>query len=81
MTNSPFEEILVKDVENNAAAKEAKTRLQTVLDKLNPAAGIVDNAGGDGRHANKKKKNADGEKIKKDTGQKKEKKDKEEKED
>ena len=79
MTNSPFEEKLVNDVENNAAAKEAKTRLQAVLDTLNPAAGIVDNSDGSGRHANKKKKNADGEKIKKDKGEKPEKQEKKEK--
>ena len=29
---------------------------QKVLDNLNPAGGIVDNAGGSGRHANKTKK-------------------------
>jgi len=80
MSNSPFEENLVKDVENNAAAKGAKAKLQAVLDTLNPAAGIVDNAGGDGRHANKKKKDANGQKIKMDKGEKKEKKEKKNKE-
>jgi len=32
-----------------------KKKLQAVLDKLNPAAGFLDNGDGSGRHANKTK--------------------------
>ena len=56
MTNSPFEEKLVTNYSNNKTANEAYIQLKKVLDNLNPAGGIVDNAGGSGRHANKSKK-------------------------
>lgn len=56
MSNSPFEEKLVTNYSNNKTANEAYIQLKKVLDNLNPAGGIVDNAGGSGRHANKTKK-------------------------
>ena len=57
MSNSPFEEIKIVDVANNKEASAAFTRLKAVLDKLNPAGGIVDSGDGSGRHANKTKGN------------------------
>ncbi len=58
MSNAPFEEKLVTDLESNKEAAEAHNRLQKVLQELSPEKGILDNAGGSGRHAsnvNKKK--------------------------
>jgi arylsulfatase A len=56
MSNAPFEEKLIKTNETDES-KTARTRLQAVLDNLNPAGGIIDNAGGSGRHGKKEKKN------------------------
>ena len=53
MKNSPFEENLVPADTKDPEALAAKVRLQAVLDKLNPAGGILDNGDGTGRHANK----------------------------
>lgn len=58
MSNAPFEEKLVLNYAVNTVASEAYSRLQTVLKTLSPEKGILDNAGGSGRHAsnvNKKK--------------------------
>jgi arylsulfatase A-like enzyme len=55
MSNSPFQEKLVTDYQNNITAKEAHDRLKLVLEKLNPAGGIVDDADGSGRHGAKVK--------------------------
>lgn len=55
MSNAPFEEKLIHTNESEES-KVARTRLQSVLDKLNPAGGIIDNAGGSGRHGKKEKK-------------------------
>lgn len=55
MTKAPFEEILVPADSKDAEAIAARTRLQKVLDKLNPAGGIVDDGDGTGRHGNKTK--------------------------
>ena len=58
MSNAPFEEKLVMDYASNKEASEAHARLQKVLQELSPEKGILDNAGGSGRHAsnvNKKK--------------------------
>lgn len=63
MVNSPFEEKLVTDVSSNKEASAAHDRLKAVLDQLNPAGGIVDNADGSGRHGKKikaKKAKAEG---------------------
>ena len=56
MSNAPFEEKLVTNYPNNKTANDAFIQLKKVLDNLNPAGGIIDNAGGDGRHGNKTKK-------------------------
>lgn len=58
MSNAPFEEKLVSNYADNKEASAAFTRLQTALKTLSPEKGILDNAGGSGRHAsnvNKKK--------------------------
>lgn len=58
MSNAPFEEKLVSNYAQNKEASEAYSRLQKVLKTLSPEKGIIDNAGGSGRHAsnvNKKK--------------------------
>lgn len=58
MSNAPFEEKLVTDFTSSKEASEALDRLQKVLQELSPEKGILDNAGGSGRHAsnvNKKK--------------------------
>ncbi len=51
MSEAPFKENLVLNYSNNKEATDAQKRLKAVLDKLNPAGGIIDNAGGSGRHA------------------------------
>jgi arylsulfatase A len=56
MSNSPFEEKLIAADTMDPAAIAARKRLQTALDQLNPAGGILDQGDGTGRHANKKKK-------------------------
>ena len=74
MTNSPFEEKLMTNYTDNKEAMEAYGRLKQVLDKLNPAGGIVDDADGSGRHgakikareAKKNEENSDDKKEKKD---------------
>ncbi len=61
MSNAPFEEKLVSDFASNKEATEAHNRLQKVLQELSPEKGILDNAGGSGRHAsnvNRKKDKA-----------------------
>jgi arylsulfatase A len=66
MSKAPFEENLVANVSENKEASEAKTRLVAVLERLNPAGGIMDEADGSGRHGNKVEKNAKkAEKLKK----------------
>jgi len=50
MGNTPFEEKLMTNYENNSAATAAYKRLKAVLETLNPAGGIVDDADGSGRH-------------------------------
>jgi arylsulfatase A len=60
MSGAPFEERLARaDAAGEALA--ARQRLQAVLDRLNPAAGKVDDGDGSGRHAKKKKKRAQNE--------------------
>ena len=56
MSDAPFTEKLVAADTQDAAAIAARKRLQPVLDKLNPAGGILDQGDGTGRHANKVKK-------------------------
>ena len=58
MSNSPFEEKLVTNYSENKEAAIAFKRLKATLKTLSPEKGIIDNAGGSGRHAsnvNKKK--------------------------
>ena len=50
MAKSPFEEPLVPTDSKDPAALAAHQRLQAVLDKLNPAGGIMDEGDGTGRH-------------------------------
>ena len=50
MSDAPFTEKLVTE------PNDARTRLEAVLAKLNPAGGILDQGDGSGRHANKEKK-------------------------
>ena len=56
MNDAPFTEKLIAADTTDAAAIAARPRLQAVLDKLNPAGGILDDGDGTGRHANKDKK-------------------------
>lgn len=56
MTYAPFEEKLVPENSSELESKQARNRLQAKLNQLNPAAGIVDDGDGTGRHGNKKKK-------------------------
>jgi hypothetical protein len=59
MSKAPFEENLVSNILANKEASEAKTRLAVVLEKLNPARGILDEGDGTGRHADKEEKTAE----------------------
>jgi len=64
MSNAPFEEKLVIDYANNKEAAAAHSRLQIALKTLSPEKGILDNAGGSGRHAsNVNKQNKAKEKL------------------
>ena len=67
MSNAPFEEKLISKQNENAESSAAYKRLKAVLEKLNPAGGILDDADGSGRHGSnvekqkieKKKKKSD----------------------
>ena len=62
MSNAPFEEKLVTNYAESKEASAAYARLQLALKTLSPEKGILDNAGGSGRHAsnvNKKKEKVD----------------------
>lgn len=50
MTNAPFEEKLMTNYSSNSEATAAYKNLKAVLNKLNPAGGIIDDADGSGRH-------------------------------
>ena len=56
MGDAPFSEKLVPADSKDAAAMAARRRLQAVLDKLNPAGGILDQGDGTGRHAKRASK-------------------------
>ena len=56
MKNAPFTEPLVAADTKDSDALAARKRLQTVLDQLNPAGGLVDPGDGSGRAAKKKNK-------------------------
>ena len=51
MSDAPFEEKLVTDITTNNEAAAAKKRLEKALEELSPEKGILDDAGGSGRHA------------------------------
>ena len=55
MHGAPFEEKLISVEAQNTEAKEARKRLQVVLDQLNPAGGKRDPGDGSGRHDKAKK--------------------------
>jgi arylsulfatase A len=55
MRNAPFEENLTDPETKDPAAVAARKRLQSALEQLNPAGGILDDGDGTGRHANRKK--------------------------
>ena len=59
MSDAPFVETLVPEDTTDPAAVAARKELQTALNKLNPAGGILDDGDGTGRHANKVKKKKD----------------------
>ena len=59
LSDAPFVETLVPADTTDPAAVAARKELQTALDKLNPAGGILDDGDGTGRHANKVKKKKD----------------------
>ncbi|HNQ90662.1 MAG TPA: hypothetical protein PKM73_18765 [Verrucomicrobiota bacterium] len=56
MSDAPFAEMLVPADSKDASALAARKRLQAVLDTLNPAAGVLDDGDGTGRHANRRNK-------------------------
>jgi hypothetical protein len=53
MAGAPFEERLVAADTKDPAATAARTRLQAVLDQLNPGGGILDDGDGTGRSRNR----------------------------
>lgn len=53
MSGAPFEEPLVRRDTTNPDAVGARKRLQSLIDSLDPAHGIVDGGDGTGRHANR----------------------------
>ena len=64
MSGAPFKEPLVAASAQNGHAATARKRLQTVLDQLNPAGGIVDPGDGSGRHAKNARSNKKAKKAK-----------------
>ena len=56
MTKAPFEEPMIAADTKDPAALAARKRLQDVLDKLNPAGGILDDGDGTGRHKGREEK-------------------------
>ena len=54
MHNAPYAEPLVAADTKDEAAIAARKKLQTVLDQLNPAGGIVDQGGGAGKRGARK---------------------------
>ena len=56
MSDAPFTEKLITTDSQDRAATAARTRLTAALAELNPAAGVLDDGDGTGRHANKSKK-------------------------
>ena len=52
MKNAPYAEPLDSTNTQDEVALAARKRLQEILNRLNPAGGIVDPGSGSGRHAN-----------------------------
>lgn len=50
MSNAPFEEKLITNYTQDKKATAAYKRLQKILEKLNPAGGIMDKGDGSGKH-------------------------------
>lgn len=56
MSGAPFGEQLVLESAETPLSGQARQRLQSVMDRLNPAGGILDDGDGSGRHAGRDKK-------------------------
>ncbi|HAP06882.1 MAG TPA: hypothetical protein DCR20_03585 [Planctomycetaceae bacterium] len=56
MRQSPFAEALIAANQETDESRGARRRLQAVLDSLKPAAGILDDGDGTGRHASKSRR-------------------------
>ncbi len=56
MRQSPFAEALIAANQETDESRGARHRLQAVLDSLKPAAGILDDGDGTGRHASKSRR-------------------------
>jgi arylsulfatase A len=55
MSDAPFSERMVESGKESDQALASRSKLATVLAKLNPAGGILDQGDGTGRHANRNK--------------------------
>jgi arylsulfatase A len=55
MAGAPFEEKLVPQETQSPEAAAARKRLQSFLDELNPAGGVLDDGDGSGRHMNQER--------------------------
>ena len=60
MSGAPYAEQLVLRESDTAVSGQARQRLQAVLDRLNPAGGILDDGDGSGRHAGRDSKGKSG---------------------
>ena len=58
LSDAPFTEKLVAPSEPSTAARVARARLQSALDRLNPAGGVLDDGDGTGRHAKREENRA-----------------------
>lgn len=61
MSGAPFTETLIEPDKETSAASAARMNLSAVLEKLDPAGGILDQGDGSGRHANKAEKKKESE--------------------
>jgi hypothetical protein len=58
MKNAPYAEPVVSTNTQDKDATAARTRLQGILDQLDPEGGIMDPGDGSGKHANRDEKKA-----------------------
>jgi len=58
LSDAPFTEKLVAPSETSPAARVARARLQSALNRLNPAGGVLDDGDGTGRHAKREETRA-----------------------